>query len=324
MANPRLQLLSRTSVIQTSYDFVKADNVEIRWNVRLKRSILQLITESGHHQNLAYIMKFFFFSAFIFLNNIYCYAQSGLPAELHFKRLTVENGLPEGTVLSMIQDKEGYIWMSTQQGLVRYDGYHARVYTMGIKDPNKIRVGKIFQDRKGRLWVGMYRSNSIYLYNRKQDRFSLCHIDSSTSDSSHPNSIYDIHDDNRGRLWIESGNDVNGTSSFCSFSPETGKYEWYGKQESGENHIKAASLNDVIQDAFGHIWLSSANGLYQFNEKNHSFTGYLTTPDSAKQKGFVRITEDSSRPYHIWLTNTRYNPFVNTIGYYTQKGLYAV
>ncbi len=212
--------------------------------------------------------------------------------------------------------------MSTQQGLVRYDGYHARVYTMGIKDPNKIRVGKIFQDRKGRLWVGMYRSNSIYLYNRQQDRFSLCHIDSSASDSTYSNSIFDIHDDNRGRLWIESGNDVNGTSSFCSFSPETGKYEWYGKRESGENHINAASLNDVIQAASGHIWLSSANGLHKFNEKNHSFTGYLTSPDSAKQKGFVRITEDSSRPNHLWLTNTQYNPFTNTISYCTQKGLY--
>ena len=253
---------------------------------------------------------------------MYCYAQSGLPAELHFKRLTVENGLPEGTVLSMIQDKEGYIWMSTQQGLVRYDGYHARVYTMGIKDPNKIRVAKIFQDRKGRLWVGMYRPNSIYLYNRQQDRFSLCHIDSSDSDSTYSNSIFDIHDDNRGRLWIESRNDVNRTSSFCSFHPETGKYEWYGKQEKGKNHINAAFLNDMLQDASGHIWLSSANGLYEFNEKNQSFTGYLTTPDSAKQKGFVRITEDSSRPYHLWLTNTQYNPFVNTIGYYTQKGLY--
>ena len=132
-------------------------------------------------------MKYSFISIILFFSTIYCSAQSELPAELHFKRLTVKNGLPEGTVLSMMQGKEGYIWMSTQQGLVRYDGYHARVYTMGITDPNKIRVGKIFQDRKGRLWVGLYRSNSIYLYNRQQDRFILCRIDSSASDSTHAN-----------------------------------------------------------------------------------------------------------------------------------------
>ncbi len=281
------------SVIQTIFDIVKAQVSPV---------------------------KYLFFFIILFLSSTYCYAQSGLPAELHFKRLTVKNGLPEGTVLSMIQGKEGYIWMSTQQGLVRYDGYHTRVYTMGITDPNKVRVDKIFQDRKGRLWVGMYRSNSIYLYSRQQDRFILCRIDSSAADSTH--AIFDIHDDNRGRLWIESRDDVNGTSSFCFFNPETGKYEWYGKQEKGKNHVNAAFLNDMLQDASGHIWLSSANGLYEFNEKNHSFTGYLATPDSAKQKGFVRITEDSTRPDHLWLTNTQYNPFNSTIGYYTQKGLY--
>ena len=85
-------------------------------------------------------MKYFFFIIILFLSSIYCYAQSGLPAELHFNRLTVRNGLPEGTVLSIIQGKEGYIWMSTQQGLVRYDGYNARVYTMGIKDPNRMSI----------------------------------------------------------------------------------------------------------------------------------------------------------------------------------------
>ena len=267
-------------------------------------------------------MKFFFFSAFIFLKSMCCYAQSGLPAELHFNRLTVENGLPEGTILSMIQDKVGYIWMSTQQGLVRYDGYHAKVYTMGIEDPNMIRIAKIFEDRRGRLWVGMYRSNSIYLYDRQRDRFMLCRIDSSTTDSTYTSGIFDIHDDNSGCLWIESRNEITFASSFCFFNPETGSYQWYGKQENGNNHINATSLNNMLQDASGHIWLSSTNGLYQFNKSDHSFTGYLTSSDSAKQKGFVSVTEDSTRPEYLWLTNTLYNPFNNTIKSFYQKGLY--
>ena len=83
-----------------------------------------------------------------------------------------------------------------------------------------------------------------------------------------------------------------------------------------------ASLYNMLQDTSGHIWLSSTNGLYEFNENNHSFTGYLTTPDSAKQKGFVSITEDSTRPEYLWLTNTFYNWFSRSINFYTQKGLY--
>ncbi len=263
-------------------------------------------------------MKYFSFIIVLFLSSIYCYAQSGLPAELHFNRLTVRNGLPEGTVLSIIQGKEGYIWMSTQQGLVRYDGYNARVYTMGIKDPHKMSTWNVFKDREGRLWVGF--SNTIYLYNRTRDCFTRYRITSSIPDSVN-SIIFSIHDDNRGRLWILSYNISNATTSFCLFYPQTGKYEWYGKQESGKNFINA-SLYDMLQDTSGHIWLSTSNGLYEFNENNHSFTGYRTTPDSAKQKGFVSITGDSTRPEYLWLTNTHYRSFDGSIDFYTQKGLW--
>ncbi len=267
-------------------------------------------------------MKYFFFSIILYLSSMYCYPQSGLPVELHFNRLTVQNGLPEGTVLSMIQDKEGYIWMSTQRGLVRYDGYHARIYTMGITDPNKTNVTKIFQDRKGRLWVGMRSSNSIYLYNRQQDRFIRCLIDSSASDLYNSSYIFDIHDDNRDRLWIASYNLSNNTSSFFLFHPQTGNYQWYGIRESGKYHVNATFLLAELQDSSGHIWLSTSNGLYEFNENSHSFTPYLATSDSAKQKGFVSITEDSNHPDYLWLTNTHYSSFDGSIDFNTQKGLW--
>ena len=264
-------------------------------------------------------MKYFFFYIILFFSAIYCLAQSELPAELHFKRLTVKNGLPEGTVHSMLQGKEGYIWICTQQGLVRYDGYHARVYTMGIKDPKRMIIYKAFQDRKKRLWVGSYNSNSIYLYNRSRDRFIRCRIDSSASGARH--AILDIHDDNLGRLWIGSGIMDKMPSKFCLFNPGSGKYEWYGKQESGKNFINA-SLYNMLQDTSGHIWLSSSNGLYKFNEKDHSFTGFLTTSDSAKRKGFINITEDASRPEYLWLTNTFYNWFSQSITTFSGEGLY--
>ncbi|HKI45718.1 MAG TPA: two-component regulator propeller domain-containing protein, partial [Balneolales bacterium] len=264
-------------------------------------------------------MKYLFFFTILFFNSICCSAQSRLPAELHFNRLTVKNGLPEGTVISMVQDKEGYIWMSTQQGLVRYDGYHARVYTMGIKDPHKMSIWSLFQDREGRLWAG--GSNTIYLYNRTLDRFTRYRITSSIPDSVQ-SIISGIHDDSQGRLWIKLFNLSNNTSSFCLFHPQTGTYQWYGKQENGKHHINTASLSDELQDASGHIWLSSTNGLYEFNENNQSFTPYLATPDSAKQKGFPHITEDSTRPDDLWLTNTHYNSFYGSIDFGYQKGLY--
>src|SRR5688500_17532945 len=56
--------------------------------------------------------------------------------QLHFDKLTVENGLPENFVTCSIQDSSGYIWFGTQNGLVRYDGYNVKVYRLGTEDKN--------------------------------------------------------------------------------------------------------------------------------------------------------------------------------------------
>ena len=54
--------------------------------------------------------------------------QNSQPGELHFNHLFVKDGMPEGRAASIVQDKEGYMWIGTQKGLVRYDGYNTKVY----------------------------------------------------------------------------------------------------------------------------------------------------------------------------------------------------
>jgi ligand-binding sensor domain-containing protein len=72
-------------------------------------------------------------------------AQNNPPKEPRFNHLFVEDGLPEGSITALIQDKEGYIWAGTQNGLVRYDGYKAKVYKLGLDEIRSI--SSIFEDR---------------------------------------------------------------------------------------------------------------------------------------------------------------------------------
>src|SRR3954454_1512301 len=97
-----------------------------------------------------------------------CLAQNDA-STLHFNLLSIKDGMPEGQVNDLLQDKEGYIWIGTQKGLVRYDGYNPKVYDFGIKDPYAIFIFKIFEDSKGQLWVGAI--NTLYKYDRAGDRF---------------------------------------------------------------------------------------------------------------------------------------------------------
>src|SRR3982751_3462813 len=83
-----------------------------------------------------------------------CIAQSTQPNELHFNRLSTKNGLPEDVITATLQDKEGYIWIGTQGGLVRYDGYTTKVYQFGVEDPLDATIMSVYEDRSGELWGG--------------------------------------------------------------------------------------------------------------------------------------------------------------------------
>src|SRR4051812_29860169 len=97
-----------------------------------------------------------------------CLAQNNtLP--VHFNHLSIKDGLPEGTVIALLQDKEGYIWIGTGKGLVRYDGYNTKVYDFGIQDPYGINIQTLFEDSKGGLWVGGFPG--LFKYDRASDRF---------------------------------------------------------------------------------------------------------------------------------------------------------
>jgi two-component system sensor histidine kinase ChiS len=64
-------------------------------------------------------------------------AQSSGPAT-RFERLSPELGLSHATVYSILQDRQGFLWFATQDGLYRYDGYNFKVFRHNPQDPHSI------------------------------------------------------------------------------------------------------------------------------------------------------------------------------------------
>jgi len=132
------------------------------------------------------------------------FSQSGTSHSLLFEALTINNGLSQGYVSDIVQDHQGLMWITTGDGLNRYDGYDFTVYHHDADDPFSLGSDDltcIFEDSQKRLWIGT-RQNGIDLFNRAENRFY--HIRKEEGNGLRSNDILSIQEDKQGRLWVRT------------------------------------------------------------------------------------------------------------------------
>ena len=74
-----------------------------------------------------------------------------------FEQISLEQGLSQSVVLSILQDSRGFMWFATQDGLNRYDGHEFVVYKHDSENPNSLSdnfVNALYEDPSGALWIG--------------------------------------------------------------------------------------------------------------------------------------------------------------------------
>src|SRR3954467_12848342 len=98
---------------------------------------------------------------------------AGLPeGEVRFERISVSEGLSQSTVFSITQDRQGFLWLATEDGLNKFDGYRFIHYRHHGSDPGSISsnwAGATHVDPKGVLWVAT--RNGLDLFDRRSAKF---------------------------------------------------------------------------------------------------------------------------------------------------------
>ncbi|MDO4195099.1 MAG: two-component regulator propeller domain-containing protein, partial [Prevotellaceae bacterium] len=100
------------------------------------------------------------------------FTQLAYPADYIYRHLTSDNGLPHHQVQSLIQDKDGNIWIGTRNGLARYDGYDIKCYYHNDKDSTSLNhnfIHNLFLDSKGQIWI--VSNGGICRYQPETDNF---------------------------------------------------------------------------------------------------------------------------------------------------------
>ncbi len=139
--------------------------------------------------------------------------------DVFFDHLDVPQGLSSSNVRSICQDQYGYLWIGTDDGLNRYDGYKFDVFKNDPSDSTSLadsRVERVVLDSDGDIWVST--QGGLSKWNWDKENFDNVVIDFSTSPVSNDEWFWAIHEDRKGNIWI--GTRFGG---LMSYSKETGK-----------------------------------------------------------------------------------------------------
>ena len=228
-----------------------------------------------------------------------------------FDHLNIEKGLSHNGVLSITQDRNGFIWLGTGHGLNRYDGYGFKVFLNNPSDSTSLKdnyINALYNDRNGSLWVGT--DAGLQKYNNSQESFELI---KDNSRIKHPGGrkIICIHEDQTGNLWIgtEYGLKMLDTRHDKAF-----KMSVY----AGKNQLPSNNIRSVYQDSKGAMWIGSTKGLTRltFSKGKPVFENFNAhdRPGDLSDNFITCITEDKNGVLWIGTQNggvNRYNRQTN-------------
>lgn len=204
------------------------------------------------------IHRFLFLILSLTLNS---YSQTSFETDdLRIKYFTLEDGLSQVTINDLYQDKSGFVWMTTDDGLNRFDGKEFKHYKYNSADTTTIsgnQTTKLLEDRLGNLWIGTIGDGLNY-YDKDLDIFHRIKLKFSDNDNEH---ITDIESDEEGIIWISSRN--------------SGLHRLQGVNKgsfSQKNYFEEEPLTALLFDSKKKLWAGS-------------FAGHVFRLDSSHQPG---------------------------------------
>lgn len=216
---------------------------------------------------------------------------------VHFPQpelITDRQGLPQAFVPAILQDKQGFIWAATRDGLCRYDGYRFKVFQPdpdGRPSLSFAGLNQIELDRHGRIWIASERGEIDVFDPRTETFTNFSRLDAFRRLVKRGTTYYSLYIDQKDRLWLTTIGlgvicwDINKKQGHC-----------FRHQPQQATSISTDSVYHVSQGADGRISLATAKGLNQFEETTLSFTHLRHQPGNPQSLPEDFLTRVCLRP----------------------------
>ncbi len=193
----------------------------------------------------------------------------GQTDNVHFEQLSTKEGLSHSIVTCTLQDKEGFMWIGTQDGLNRFDGYNFLLFEHDPHDNTSISNNAItclYEDLEGHLWIGT--ESGLNKFDKKTNTFQVYRHDPANPQSISHDLIRTIYADRANILWIGNYAGLN------KFNKQTNTCILYEHAPQHPNKWAYNQINKIYEDRQGNFWLGTNQGISHFDRKSFQFTRY--------------------------------------------------
>lgn len=199
---------------------------------------------------------------------------------IRFEHLTARNGLASNRVYAVLQDKDGFLWFGTAEGLNRYDGYRLKTYRHNPADPQTLSDNLVWcmvQDDE-RLWIGTNRGLN-HLDTRTGVFTTYMHDPAQLNSLSH-DTVRSLYRDRSGTLWV--GTD-NGLNRFDPQSRSFVRFNYHPASPANPAVTTTGGVLAIVEDTDGMIWFGVFDdGLYRLDPETGETQHFEHRPGNAQ------------------------------------------
>ena len=215
---------------------------------------------------------------------------------MRFEHVTLEDGLSQSTVLTVLQDSKGLLWIGTENGLNRYDGYEIETFKRERGNPDALSSDFIFdieEDADSNLWIAT-NGGGLVKYDRTSGNFRAYRHDPEKSGTISSNVARRILIDANGMVWIGTRG-----AGLDRLNPATGTFQRF---EFGSGIDLDQNVYALFQDSRGILWAGGDQGLTRLDAQTNEVFTFTHDPADGRSVGshsIRAIAEDEAG--RIWI-----------------------
>ncbi|MBX2925321.1 MAG: histidine kinase [Chitinophagaceae bacterium] len=206
------------------------------------------------------------------------YTAAFVQQQYQFENYTTAHGLSDNRVTCFYKDRDGFMWIGTENGLNRFDGHTFLVYNAGRKKQaiSNPYINDIEQDANGNLWVATQSGLNFIDLKKDSTLFFTTNNDGyrQTAETIPSNLIWDTYPDHAGRVWIAA--DVRDLCYYDTLKKSFHYISWkqYVLEKFPHRSKSYNSIRKIYFKSNDELWLGTSVGLFSYHIPSNTFTHY--------------------------------------------------